>query len=78
MAKKPKNVATKHRNWQKWLKLTLILVFGFIILNLATNLAIRWSINQQKPVDAILVLGAAFVGKFMWPIWPSNTPIYRF
>ncbi|MFM7882947.1 MAG: YdcF family protein, partial [Microcystis panniformis] len=49
MAKKPKNVARKHRNWQKWLKLTLILVFGFIILNLATNLAIRWSINQQKP-----------------------------
>jgi len=59
MAKKPKNVARKHRNWQKWLKLTLILVFGFIILNLAINLAIRWPINQQKPVDAILVLGGS-------------------
>ncbi|MFM7788957.1 MAG: YdcF family protein, partial [Microcystis panniformis] len=59
MAKKPKNVARKHRNWQRWLKLTLIAVFGFIILNLAINLAIRWPINQQKPVDAILVLGGS-------------------
>ncbi|MFN7513717.1 MAG: YdcF family protein, partial [Microcystis sp.] len=50
MAKKLKNVATKHRNWQRWLKLTLVAVFGFIILNLAINLAIRLPINQQKPV----------------------------
>jgi predicted Na+-dependent transporter len=59
MAKKPKNVARKHRNWQRWLKLTLILVFGFIIFNLAINLAIRLPINQEKPVDAILVLGGS-------------------
>ena len=59
MAKKPKNVATKHRNWQRWLKLTLVAVFGFIILNLAINLAVRLPINQQKPVDAILVLGGS-------------------
>jgi len=58
MAKKPKNVARKHRHWQRWLKLTLVAVFGFIIFNLATNLAICWSINQQKPVEAILVLKA--------------------
>jgi len=59
MAKKPKNVARKHRHWQRWLKLTLVAVFGFIIFNLATNLAICWSINQQKPVEAILVLGGS-------------------
>ena len=59
MAKKPKNVARKHRHWQRWLKLTPILVFGFIILNLAINLAVRLPINQQKPVDAILVLGGS-------------------
>ena len=59
MAKKPKNVAPKHRHWQRWLKLTPILIFGFIILNLAINLAIRWPINQQKPVDAILLLGGS-------------------
>jgi uncharacterized SAM-binding protein YcdF (DUF218 family) len=59
MAKKPKNVARKHRHWQRWLKITPILVFGFIILNLAINLAIRWPINQQKPIDAILVLGGS-------------------
>ena len=78
MGKKSKNLARKHRNWQRWLKLTPILVFGFIILNLAINLAVRLPINQQKPIDAILVLGAAFVGKFMQLIWPCNTPIYRF
>ncbi len=59
MGKKSKNFVRKHRNWQRWLKLTLILVFGFIILNLAINLAVRLPINQQKPIDAILVLGGS-------------------
>jgi hypothetical protein len=59
MGKKPKSVTRKHPSWQRWLKLTLIAVFGFIILNLAINLAIRLPINKRKPVDAILVLGGS-------------------
>lgn len=59
MVKKPKNVARKRPSWQRWLKLTLMAIFGCIILNLAINLAIRLPINEQKPIDAILVLGGS-------------------
>ena len=44
---------------QKWFHIGLLIIVSWILLNLFFNLVVRLPANQEKPVDAILVLGGS-------------------